>query len=422
MLEGPRRLISGLARKIAPAPATWRGATWGALLATFVLWLVEAGPRIAGASDNLGAWLGILTATVAITLAGLFASLLVRWLGALPPRYRWIVATAVLLALAMNEIASVTLGGMTIVTASAIVLGSVAGGSLAVWLRNRRQWVALASLVVASMALAIGIRWMFVEGNAPYVATQLPAGVAPLDRPDPSQPGSYAVKTLTYGSGADRWRPEFGAAVGEMFRTESIDGSKLVEQWSGAAGWARTRYWGFDAKHMPLQARVWYPEGAGPFPLVIIVHGNHNMEDYSDPGYAYLGELMASRGFIVASLDENFINSSVGSDLLGFPNISIKKETDARAWLLLEHLRVWRAWNAREGHPFFRRVDMSQIAIMGHSRGGEAVAVAAAFNRLPYYPDDAHIRFDYDFDIRTVIAIAPVDGQYKPDAPPSPTM
>ena len=34
-----------------------------------------------------------------------------------------------------------------------------------------------------------------------------------------------------------------------------------------------------------------------------IVHGNHGMDDFSDPGYAYLGELLANRGFIVASVD-----------------------------------------------------------------------------------------------------------------------
>ena len=51
---------------------------------------------------------------------------------------------------------------------------------------------------------------------------------------------------------------------------------------------------------LPLNARVWHPAGDGPFPLVLVVHGNHRMEDFSDPGYAYLGETLASRGFIVA--------------------------------------------------------------------------------------------------------------------------
>ena len=51
---------------------------------------------------------------------------------------------------------------------------------------------------------------------------------------------------------------------------------------------------------------------------------------------------------------------------------------------------------------------------MGHSRGGEAVAIAAMFNKLPYYPDDATIKFDYNYNIKSIVAIAPVDGQYEP--------
>lgn len=39
---------------------------------------------------------------------------------------------------------------------------------------------------------------------------------------------------------------------------------------------------------------------------------------------------------------------------------------------------------------------------------------AAFFNRLPYYPDNALEVFDFGFNIRSVVAIAPVDGQYQP--------
>jgi hypothetical protein len=51
---------------------------------------------------------------------------------------------------------------------------------------------------------------------------------------------------------------------------------------------------------------------------------------------------------------------------------------------------------------------------MGHSRGGEAVATAALFNTLSYYPEDANIKFDYHYPIKSLVAIAPADGQYKP--------
>lgn len=52
--------------------------------------------------------------------------------------------------------------------------------------------------------------------------------------------------------------------------------------------------------------------------------------------------------------------------------------------------------------------------MVGHSRGGEAIAVAALFNNLAYYPDNAEVRFDDGFNIRFLVAITLVDGQYQP--------
>ena len=200
--------------------------------------------------------------------------------------------------------------------------------------------------------------------------------------------------------------------------SEPVDGSHLIEGWSGAAGWARTQYWGFDAKQLPRQGRVWFPDGDGPFPLVLMVHGNHDMEDFSDPGYAYLGELFASRGIIAVSVDENFLNSSF-ADLVGGFKGGLTKENDARAWMLLEHLRLWRQWNQDPQNRFHGKVDLDRVALIGHSRGGEAVAIAAMFNHLPFYPDDARVAFDYGFNLRGVIAIAPSDEQYEPRSEPT---
>jgi hypothetical protein len=137
------------------------------------------------------------------------------------------------------------------------------------------------------------------------------------------------------------------------------------------------------------------------------------MEDFSDPGYGYLGELLASRGFIFVSVDENFFNSSL-ADLADIFGPGLEEENDARGWLLLEHLAQWSDWNVDPEHLFSGKVDMDRVALIGHSRGGEAVVVAAALNKLRRYPDDATLAFDYRFNIRGVIAIAPADGQYEP--------
>jgi hypothetical protein len=88
--------------------------------------------------------------------------------------------------------------------------------------------------------------------------------------------------------------------------------------------------------------------------------------------------------------------------------------------MLLQHIKQWRRFNDSTGSPLQGKVDMNRIALMGHSRGGEAVAVAAAFNRLTNYPDDATIKFDFGFNIKSLVAIAPVDGQYRPSDKPTP--
>ena len=227
-----------------------------------------------------------------------------------------------------------------------------------------------------------------------------------LQAPNPSEKGSFQVKTLYYGSGTDKNRREFRDSV--TIKTKTVDGSKFADAPNAAQRKIRRDYWGFGFDKLPVNGRVWYPEGPGPFPLVLVVHGNHNMKDFSDPGYGYLGELMASRGFIFASVDENFLN--------GFMNA----ENDGRGWMLLKHLEAWRAFNDSAGGPFHRKVDLGRVGLIGHSRGGEAVAVAAAFNRLSHYPDDATQKFDFNFGIRSLIAIAPIDGQYEPAQRPTP--
>lgn len=231
-------------------------------------------------------------------------------------------------------------------------------------------------------------------------ASFAPSPTAAPDAPDPSQPGRFTVRRLYYGSGTDKRRREYRDSV--TLRTGVVNATPFIRGADAKMLRERWAYWGFDAKRLPVNGRVWYPEGSGPFPLVLIVHGNHDMKKFSDPGYAYLGELLASRGYILASVDENFLNGN------------LRNENDARGWMLLQHLVAWRRFNADSTSPLYHKVDLSRIALMGHSRGGEAVAVAAEFNRLSRFPDDARVTFDFNFDIRTVVAIAPVDGQYRP--------
>lgn len=219
-----------------------------------------------------------------------------------------------------------------------------------------------------------------------------------ITAPNPAEPGQYKVKLMYYGSGTDKQRAEYRDSV--TIKTRSVDVSPFASI-PPAQAKSRNKWWGFELKKAPINGRVWYPEGDGPFPLALIVHGNHSWKEFSDPGYGYLGELLASRGFITVSVDENFINGLSG-------------ENDGRAWVMLKHLEQWKHFNDSTGGPFYHKVDMNNIALMGHSRGGECVPLAATFNKLKYYPDDAKQKFNFGFNIKSIVAIAPVDGQYKP--------
>jgi len=227
--------------------------------------------------------------------------------------------------------------------------------------------------------------------------SDLPTNPTELDK------GLYSIKKWSYGSG-HRHREEYGA--GADWTTATIDGSPFLSSPKGRLSALREPYWGFDRTQLPLNATVWVPEGEGPFPVVAIVHGDYSMRLPSDTGYAYLGRLLASRGYLTLSIDETFLNI----DWTGhYP-----EEMDARAWLLLEHLQLLRGWNENPGHPLYQKANLEEVALIGHSRGGEAIAIAAHFNGLDAFPENPSVKFDYHFGIQALIGLAPSDGLYQP--------
>lgn len=269
--------------------------------------------------------------------------------------------------------------------------------------------------LLASVALCAAL-WLalFAVTADPPRLPSLQATRPTLALPDPGAQGPYRPVRKTYGSGRDRHRFEYGAGADVL--SDSVDGSALVAKWRGVSGALRSSYWGFDKTSLPLQARVWLPDAAGPFPVVLLAHGDHAMEQPSEAGYDYLGRHLASRGFVAVLVDQNFLNTSL-ADMTGFPfagKAGLHGEHDLRAWLLLEHLKQWRRWAADRSHPLGPRADLRRVILAGHSVGGEAAALASYFNELEHYPDDATLPFHYGFGVRGVISLAGGDGYYLP--------
>jgi dienelactone hydrolase len=399
---------------IRPGREARRGAVWGTLVAAAICVVIGGLYIQTGFGYLFDFAFCILFAAVLIPLVTLLVVLLLSIARKLP-RY----ATGVIIG--SGSVVMMLWGppdlGVFVAVAVGLATG-ILGATIATFFWGHFRQAALskkiivASLFVLALAGNAYFVWLFAHAGSmdKLIAWKPPADSMPaeLPAPDPSAAGPFRIQKLFYGVGNDLRRPEYGSSV--AIKTRTVDASDFFKDFDGWKRWARKKYWGFDVDNLPLNARVWYPEGPGPFPLALIVHGNHNMSNFSDAGYAYLGELLASRGIIVASIDENFLNSGLFDDP--------PKQQAVRGWMLLEHLKLWQQWNQTDGNPFHGKVDMSRIALMGHSRGGEAAATAAAFNHMKYAPEDANIKFDYGFSIKAVVAIAPADGQYKPAGQP----
>ncbi|RRQ48328.1 hypothetical protein DZC72_11455 [Maribacter algicola] len=278
------------------------------------------------------------------------------------------------------------------------------------WFLRTKSLFSFLTLSFVCIGLGYGIYLLANPGSEPYQNDfpkfSMGKGYQTLKEigvENPASQGNFQVDAFTYGSGSDKKRTEYAQDV--RFITPTVDASLLLPEWTGKKKKWREQFWGFGVTEFPLNGRVYMPQGDGPFPLALVVHGNHSMIDYSDDGYGYLGNLLASRGIITVSIDENFVNGHWSGDFRG-------KEMPVRAWLLLKHLEQWQQWNNDSAHELSGKVDMENIMLMGHSRGGEAVTIAGGYNRLPVFPDNAKVPFDFNFNIKGIVSIAPTDYRY----------
>lgn len=187
----------------------------------------------------------------------------------------------------------------------------------------------------------------------------------------------------------------------------------------------------------PLDGALFYPNGPGPFDVVILIHGNHadcltatgsestpssancastpgNTPLLNYEGYDYLADNLASHGFIVLSLDADALTSyQTGTDdgtLLREQLISSSLDM-VYAWEDGAPLDVQTSPGQIESSPtpysnpyvLAGKIDLENgVGIWGHSRGGEAVTDFVEYNRTRPAPGKK-------YKLDAVMAWAPVD-------------
>jgi len=351
-----------------------------------------------GLGTSLDIFLSITVGTLGLAISATLLALLLALIGLPIPRLFTggvlfnLIAIYLLFWIPGSGIA-VSIASSVTITLLGVLLGCWIALIASKHIKTRTKWVCSITLCILTSIVISLLQSEKSDINREFSISNSEVSTIPL--PSPADPGLFDTTYFTYGSGYDLHREEYGLKV--ELTSSTVDASSYINKWPRL----RSLFWGFDQKSLPLNGRVWMPEGEGPFPLVMMVHGNHLMEDYSDEGYGYLGELLASRGFIAISVDENFLNYSVWSNI---PENDIK----ARTWLLLKHLQQIETFSDQSETPFYHNVNFEQIALIGHSRGGQAVAMAADAER--WFRSDPDLKKDLNkFSIKAVVALAPTD-------------
>lgn len=125
-------------------------------------------------------------------------------------------------------------------------------------------------------------------------------------------------------------------------------------------------------------------------------------------GYGYLANRLASFGYVVVSINAN-LGITCGNPVDGDSGLVL-----ARGRLVLRHLALLSQWNQQAGTTpsslqtdFYGKLDLSQVGLLGHSRGGEGVR--AAYN---LYQTESHWQSDIGaVGFKGIFEIGPVDGQ-----------
>ena len=206
---------------------------------------------------------------------------------------------------------------------------------------------------------------------------------------DPGEPGTHAITSSDYQlapvklPGISRLSEMVGHVVAPVDATEA---SPLVLFLHGrhepcyTPGEADP-----PARRVARAAKVWScPSGQQPVPSYL--------------GYDYVQRRLAGQGYVTVSISADAVNALDFQDADG--------GAAARAALIRDHLRAWVGFADSGTHP----ADLSNVVLVGHSRGGEGVNRASL--DLPV---------DEGYQVTGQVLIGPTDFGFQA-APATPTV
>lgn len=208
-------------------------------------------------------------------------------------------------------------------------------------------------------------------------------------------------KVLWYGNRDDQ-RDRY--SQGDL-KTEMVTIGEFIEEPVGIDKIWRMVYWDTEFDTAPINGQIFYPKKEGTYPLLVVIHGNHSMEQPSELGYEYIGEFLSQRGYVVAVVDENYFNGSWSG---GYSD-----ENDGRAYLTLKHIEQIFQWNKEEGNPICGKIDEGNVALLGHSRGGETAFLSKLFTEISEAPEEYGVDFNFNIDIKSIVVFGTTYGQYE---------
>ena len=228
---------------VKPPVYTRKGAGWGIFTALIILTVFYGIYIRPGFNGFLNPISGALILFIIVSLVFLIVLLLIKILSVLPVFLtRAGVISLIILIIFFVQFGFPFLPSLLAGLILGLAFAFVGGGLASVFHedfkfgRLFKKILTFAAILIPLIIIVYMGYWLFIyKGGTNHLTVFKPdwEKVRSLDAENPSRPGSYDFRTLTYGSGDHKRRPEFADQV--FLKTYSVDATPFVKENNGGA-------------------------------------------------------------------------------------------------------------------------------------------------------------------------------------------